>query len=110
MNIQLKLTNESLTTITSLLLPIYNTKVVERRHKSMLSLCLDVVNKLDNKFRSIKVKTDLFSSKNRVTINLKFHEADALELLLLQEIKKVTNKDVARITQKVIDELNQKLA
>ena len=110
MNIQLKLTNESLTTITSLLYPIYNTKAVERREKRMLSLCLDVVNKLDSKFRSIKVKTDLFSLKHRVTINLKFHEADALELLLLQEIKNVTNKDVARITQKVIDELNQKLA
>lgn len=110
MNIQLKLSNEALTTITAMLYAVYNTKAITRRHKSTLSIALEVVSKLDSKFSSLKIKRDLFSIKTKTTINLKFHEADMLELLLLQEIKLTNNKDVIRITQAVINDLNQKLA
>lgn len=43
-------------------------------------------------------------------ISLKFHEADMLELLLLQQIKTVEDSYIRQQIQNVINTLNQKLA
>lgn len=110
MKIDLKLTHEELTLIASTLMPVYNTKAHTRRHKSTLSIAIDTVAKLDSKFSSTKIKTDLFNTNAKTKVSLKFHEADMLELLLRQEIESVQDNYVRLKIQKVIDELNQKLA
>lgn len=109
MKIELKITHETLTCITSTLVGIYNTKAHTRRTKSTLSIAIDVVSKLDAKFSNVKVKTDLFNTKTKTKVTLKFHEADMLELLLRQEIVTVDDSYIRLKIQKVIDELNQKL-
>lgn len=110
MKVELKLTHETLTIITVTLVAVYNTKAHTRRHKSTLSIAIDTVSKLDAKYSSVKIKTDLFNSNAKTKITLKFHEADMLELLLRQEIVNIEDKYICLKIQSVIDELNQKLA
>lgn len=110
MKIELKLNNETLTIITATLAAVYNTKAHTRRHKSVLSIAIDTVSKLDAKFSSVKVKTDLFNSNVKTKLTLKFHEADMLEILLRQEIVAIEDKYICLKIQSVIDDLNQKLA
>ncbi|GGA84511.1 hypothetical protein GCM10008015_26630 [Flavobacterium palustre] len=110
MKIDLKLTHEAITIIASTLQPIYKSKAHTRREKSTLSIAYDVAGKLDSKFGSVKLKTDLFNTKKKVKVSLKYHEADMLELLLLGEIKGVSDNYIRQQIQKVINELNQKLA
>lgn len=110
MKIDLKLTNESLAIITATLAAVYKTKAQNRRHKSTLSIAIDTVSKLDSKCANVKVKMDLFNAKTKTKITLKYHEADMLELLLIQEIAKVDDNYIRLKIQNVIDDLNQKLA
>ncbi|WP_264520365.1 hypothetical protein [Flavobacterium sp. N1994] len=110
MNIDLKISFENITIITSTLQPLYNTKAITRRQKSTLSISHDVLSKLEKKFTNIKLKTDLFNSRKKITISFKHHEADMLELLLIQEIKSVEETYIRQKIQSVIDQLNQQLA
>lgn len=110
MNIDLKLSFESITIITSTLQPLYNTKALTRRHKSTLSIARDVLAKLEKKVTNVKLKTDLFNSNKKLSVSFKFHEADMLELLLIQEMKGVEETYIRQKIQDVINQLNQKLA
>lgn len=109
MKIELRLLPEALAVVTATLQPVYNTKVHTRRHKATLSIALDVVSKLDKKFASVK-GLDSLGLKKQIKITFKHHEADMLELLLIQEIKGVKMPYVRQQIQKTIDDLNQKLA
>jgi hypothetical protein len=53
---------------------------------------------------------NLFDAKKKITINLKFHEADMLELLLIQQMQGVQDTYIRLEIQKAINILNQKLA
>lgn len=110
MKIELKLSNETITIITATLQPVYNSKPISRRDKSTLSIALDVVNMLDKKFNHQKLKTDLFNAAKKTKVTFKHHEADMLELLLIQQVKDVQEPYIRHQIQKVINDLNQKLA
>ncbi|OWP76860.1 hypothetical protein [Flavobacterium oreochromis] len=110
MKVDLRLSPETFGIITDVLQPLYNTKAVTRRDKTTLSIALDVVTKLDSKCNSIKAKMNLFDAKKKIKITFKHHEADMLELLLFQQIKKVTDSYIEQKIQETINELNQKLA
>lgn len=109
MSIKIKLTRQTLVVITSTLQPLYNSKATTRRERTVLSIGLQVVAKLDRKFIGVK-PANLFDDKKKMTVSLLFFEADILEAILLQEISKVTDDYIRVIIQKVINELNQKLA
>lgn len=109
MKIDLNLTHETITLVTATLQPVYNTKAHTRRNKSTLSMALEVVRKFDLKVGRFG-KAFLFDTKKKAKITLHFHEADILELLLLDQIKGIEEEYVKHKIQKLIDTLNQKLA
>lgn len=110
MKIDLKLNPENAIIIAATLEAVYNTRATTRREKSTLSIALDVAAKLDGKAVALKAKRNLFDAQKKIKISLKFHEADMLELLLIQQIKTVTDTYINNQIQKTINDLNQKLA
>lgn len=110
MNIDLKLSPETIIILNEALQPIYNTKSSNRREKCALSIALDVVVKIESKAKSLKSKMNLFDAKKKVKISLKPHEADVLEIILIQQIKDCNVVYIKHQIQKIIDMLNQKLA
>ena len=109
MSIKIKVNRQALVHITYILQPLYNNKATTRKGQTVLSIGLQVVAKLDRKL--IQMKTaDLFDVKKKATVSLLFFEADFLEAILLQEIPKEEDEYIRVIIQKVINELNQKLA
>lgn len=110
MKIELKLTPEATIIIAATLQSVYNTKAHTRRHKSTLSIALEVTSKLDSKAATLKVKRTLFDEKDKIKISLKFYEADMLELLLLDQIKHVEDIYIRQQIQNTVNQLNQKLA
>ena len=110
MKILLKLNPETALIVAATIEAVYNSKALTRREKSTLSIALDVATKIDGKAVAIKAKQNLFDAKKKITISLKFHEADMLELLLLQQIESVQDAYIRLEIQKAINILNQKLA
>lgn len=110
MKINIKLAPETALIIAATIEAVYNTKAYTRRHKSTLSIALDVAAKLDGKAVALKGKMNLFDPKKKINISLKFHEADMLELLLIQQLVGIQELYIRQQIQKTINELNQKLA
>jgi hypothetical protein len=110
MKIDLKLTPENAIIIAATIEAVYNTKSITRRETSALSIALDVAVKLDSKAVSIKAKRNLFNAKKPIKICLKYHEADILELILIQKMQGLEDPYIRSQIQKTINDLNQKLA
>lgn len=110
MKIDLKMNPETALIVATTIEAVYNSKALTRREKSALSIALDVATKLDGKAIGIKAKQNLFDAKKKISIALKFHEADMLELLLIQKLKDVQEPYIRLEIQKAIDIINQKLA
>lgn len=110
MKIDIKITHANVFIIAATLQAVYNTKALTRRNKSTLSMALEVTSKFDSKASSLKPQATLFDEKKKVKITLKYHEADILEILLLQQIKSVEDPYILQQIQSTINQLNQKLA
>lgn len=110
MKIDLRLTPENAIIIAATIEAVYNTNAFTRRNKSVLSIALDVAAKLDGKAVLAKGKRNYFDARKKIKVYLKFHEADVLELLLIQQIKDIQDPYIRQQIQKTIDDLNQKLA
>ena len=110
MKIDLKLPTQAFVIISATLQPIYKSKLLTRKEKSILSIALDVVSKIEAKTVSIKKQATLFDEKKTIKITFKHHEADMLELLLIQQIQYVDDNYFKIKIQKTINTLNQKLA
>lgn len=109
MKIELSLSPENALIIAATIDAVYNTTGFTRREKSTLSIALDLVAKLDCKAIQLKAKRNLFDAKKKIKISLKYHEADILELLLIQQMKSVQDAYFRQEIQKTINILNQKL-
>jgi hypothetical protein len=110
MKIDLRLAPETAIIIAATIEAVYNTKAHTRRHKSTLSIALDVAAKLDGKAVALKGKMNLFDAKKKIKVPLKYHEADMLEILLIQQLQGVQDVYIRGQIQKTINDLNQKLA
>ena len=110
MKIALKLNPETAIIIAATIEAVYNSKALTRKEKSTLSIALDVASKLDAKAINVKAKRNLIDAKNKISISLKFHEADMLEMLLIQQMKGIEEIYIRQEIQKAINQLNQKLA
>ena len=110
MKIALKLNPDTAIIIAVTIEAVYNSKALTRKEKSTLSIALDVASKLDAKAINVKAKRNLFDAKKKISITLKFHEADMLELLLIQQMQGVEQPYIRQEIQKAINQLNQKLA
>lgn len=110
MKIELNLAPEKIIIISAAVQPIYSTKAHTRREKSTLTISFDVAAKLDSKVASMKAKmSSLFDSKKKIKVSLKYHEADMLELLLIDQIRYAETDYIRQQIQSVINVLNQKL-
>ena len=110
MKIALKLNPDTAIIIAATIEAVYNSKALTRKEKSTLSIALDVAAKLDGKAVSVKAKQNLFDAKKKISISLKFHEADMLEMLLIQQMKGIEEIYIRQEIQKAINQLNQKLS
>jgi hypothetical protein len=110
MKVILKLNPDTAIIIAATIEAVYNSKALTRKEKSTLSIALDVASKLDAKAINVKAKRNLFDAKKKISITLKFHEADMLELLLIQQMQGVEQAYIRQEIQKAINQLNQKLA
>ena len=110
MKINLSLAPENAIIIAATIEAVYNSKAFTRREKSTLSIAYDVAAKLDGKAVHLKAKMNLFDAKKKIKISLKFHEADMLELLLIQQLRSIQDEYIRGQIQKTINDLNQKLA
>ncbi|WP_281237871.1 hypothetical protein [Flavobacterium praedii] len=110
MKVILKLNPDTAIIVAATIEAVYNSKALTRKEKSTLSIAIDVASKLDGKAINVKAKRNLFDAKKKISITLKFHEADMLEMLLIQQMKGIEQPYIRQEIQKAINQLNQKLA
>lgn len=111
MKIEIKLSNDALLAINHLLKWLYDSEPSQdKKEKVFKSIGYDVADKFDAKAKSLVKKASLFDDKNKPKLTLKFHEAWALEQILI-DLKPHNPNDYQRnLIQKTINDLNQKLA
>ena len=107
MKIDIQLTPEELAITATELKAVYNSKASTRKERSTLSMAFDVAKIFEKKVSNIQ--HTLFSIRKTTKITLKHHEADILELLLIQQMTTIEPPEIRRIVQSVIAKLNQKL-
>lgn len=107
MKIDLHLTPEELAITATELKAVYNSKATTRKERSTLSIAIDVANIFDKKV--INIQATLFSLKKTTKVTLKHHEADILEILLIQKMTTIEPPEIRRIVQSVIAKTNQKI-
>lgn len=109
--IKLKLTPDTVIALAKLLayppslFPVQ--KTVEQ--KLLLSYTYELSDKLTNKSRKLLRSVDLFNTKKKTSLTLKYHEAWALEQLIRKLLNLEENKLSRTLLQKTADDINQKL-
>lgn len=109
MSVKIKFSRPALAIVAGTLQAIYSSKATNRKERSVLSIGVQVAMKFDKKVLGVK-PSNLFDDKKKISISLLFYEADILEGILLQQIMTVEDPYIKTQIQKVINELNQKLA
>ena len=107
MNISINLTPEELVITSTELQAVYNSKANTRKERSTLSICFDVAKIFERKV--VHIRPTLFSVRKTTKVSLKHHEADMLEIILIQQMQTISDPVIRQISQSVIAKLNQKL-
>ena len=110
MKIDLKISPDQLIATASVLEDIDNVRALSSNEKLLLSIAYDLKDKICQKSTMTKRKTDLFSTGKKVSVSLKFHEAWALEKILIERKGILQNDFNKSMVQTVINVLNQQLA
>jgi uncharacterized protein YfcZ (UPF0381/DUF406 family) len=110
MKVEIRLAPETIIIISATLQSVYNSKAHTRKHKSTLSIAIEVAAKLESKVSDLKQKMTLFDAKKKIKVSFKFYEADMLELLLIDQMEHIEEPYIRQQIQTTIDLLNQKLA
>lgn len=108
MKIDIHLTPEALIYVSNILQGVYETKATSRRERSTLSIAFDLLAKVEA--RTAKAKATFISFKKTSKLSLKHHEADILEVLLIEQMTHIHDSSIRLVIQQVIAKLNQKLA
>lgn len=110
MKIDLKLSNDMVMMIALQLRKIYEMPKSVNTHQNVYkSIGFDLSDKFDVKAKALVKKSGLFETK-KAKVTLKFHEAWALEKILIDLKPIIQNEFQQTMTQSVINYLNQKLA
>lgn len=111
MKIDLKLPPRTFIAIATALQPIYDVVTPQtRKERTALSIAFDVVEKIEKTTKSISKQPTLFDDKKKLKISFKQHEADMLEIILVEQIRFVEDPYMRNQIQSTINLLNQKLA
>lgn len=76
--------------------------------KVLLSISYELSNKFNTKARNIVLKQNLFDSRKKYSIALKYHEAWALEQIIYKSLDNVNNDYARSLLKNIADDLNQK--
>jgi len=110
MKIELQLTNDQLMAINNQLQKVYEMPVsTDQRENVYKSIAFDLADKFDKKCKNLIKKASLFSQKKKIKISLKFHEAWALQAVLMELIIYMDNEYQKTLIQKTINALDEKL-
>ena len=110
MKIQVQLSNDQLTAVDLLLRELYSIPHNNQKDvKVTLSVGYDLADKFHSKYCTQIKNSSLFDNSKRHKFKLKFHEAFALEQLLII-LKHKVNEYYQPKVQTLINDLNQKMA
>jgi hypothetical protein len=110
MKIQLKINADGIAAVSKLLEQVYYLKNEKSHIKMLQSICFEVSNKVTKAYRSVLEYHNLFDAKKKYSINLKYHEAYALEMVIISLIETVNDDLAKNKLNQIKDFLNQKLA
>jgi hypothetical protein len=110
MKIQLKINADGIAAVSKLLEQVYYLKNENKEVRQLQSICFDVVNKFAKAYRAVLENHNLFDTKKKYSINLKYHEAYALEMVIISLIETVNDDLAKNKLNQIKDFLNQKLA
>lgn len=111
MKIKLKLNNDTLLACRKLLNKIYDSEIPNTEAGKLIkSICLDTADKFDSKAKTLLKKQNLFDKDNTNDVTLKWFEAWGTYMALIQLNELNDNNFEQVLVQKVIAQLNQKLA
>ena len=112
MKIEIHLNIDSLVAVNEALKELYEMEPpTDKRGRVYHSLGLELSDKFDSKLKTeLKKGVNLFNTKKKYKIGLKYHEAWALEGCLIELIGSLNNEYKKQLVQFTINQLNQKLA
>jgi hypothetical protein len=110
MKIQLKINADGIAALSKLLEQVYYFKTADKEVRIVQSVCFDVSNKVTKAYRTALENHNIFDAKKKYTINLKYHEAYALEMGIVSIIETVNDDLAKNKLNQIKDFLNQKLA
>lgn len=109
MKVQLNIKPDTLITAHKLLQHVYDLgATVSKQEKAYRSIGYDLAEKFEKLYKKKITSRDLFNTKKAIKVSIKFHEAWALELLLIDLIALAANSYQKHHIQTLIDQLNHK--
>lgn len=110
MKVVLNLNKDALIAANQMLQQVYEMPVsMDQRENVYKSIGFDLADKLDKKVKTLIRKANLFD-KEKIKLSLKYHEAWALEAILLDRAPLIGNDYQKNLTQALIHTINQQLA
>jgi len=109
MKVELKLSHDAIILANKLLQQVYELSIsVVEKENVYRSIAYDVADKFDKRVKKLVKDANLFENKPK-SITLKFHEAWALQQILLDASLELSNPYQISLRQGIIDKLNPKL-
>lgn len=110
MKIEIQLTADQVFAVAKLLEQVYYSHPIDTNQKIMRSIAIDVADKFTSKQITLYSNQNLFDSKKKHKMTLKFYEAFALHSVIELFLHTVNDLLKTTILQKLLNDLNQKLA
>lgn len=109
MKVELNFSLDTLMAVNKQLQKMYELPVsTVKRENVYKSIGFDLADKFDKKCKTLIKKTSLFDQKKRFKMSLKFHEAWALQEILMELVSDVNNSYQKALIEKTIHNLDQK--
>ena len=110
MKIKLKINADSIASVNKLTEQIYYYGKLTREQRLIQSICLEIANKFHKAYKTAIENNNIFDCSKKQTIILKYHEAYALEQLIILLIHTVNDDLAKNQLNQIKDFINQKLA
>ncbi len=109
MKVELRLKPDTVAAVNKLLQKVYKMPVSnDKRENVYKSIGFDLADKIDKKYKNLIKKADLFNDKP-IKITFKYHEAWALEQIIIELIADEENEYYRTLQQGLINKVNEKL-
>ncbi len=110
MKIQLKVNYDGIVAVSKLLEQVYYLQSPNKDIRMLQSICFEVSNKFTKAYRTALENNNIFNAQKKHLITLKYHEAYAVEMMIVMLINHVSDDLAKTKLNQIKDFLNQKLA